>query len=103
MINLEKHLDAKKIAALEATVSLMALSVVMSRHPVLSPFEEYDSAFEEFMNADSNGDWPEGFMAWEPFSNYSLGGMQDLLENFQDSLMTFAKQVLVDCEVVKDE
>jgi hypothetical protein len=29
--------------------------------------------------------------------------MQDLLENFKDSLMVFANQVLVDCEVIKDE
>lgn len=103
MSNLDQHLDANKLATLEATASNMALSLVMSQHPLLSPFEIYDSAYEEFMDANSDDDWPEGFLAWQPFENYRLGDMQDLLEDFRDRLMVFAERVLVDCEVIKDE
>mgnify|MGYP000306626285 FL=1 len=103
MSNLDQHLDANKLATLEATASTMALSLAMSRHPLHSPFEAYDSAYEEFMDANPDDDWPEDYLAWQPFENYTLGDMQDLLENFKDSLMVFANQVLVDCEVIKDE
>lgn len=82
-----------------------ALKMVMSEVPPPAFYETstYDTASDEFMDADPNGDWPEDFLSWQPFENYGLGETQELVENFRDSLISFAKTTLMDAGVITDE
>jgi hypothetical protein len=82
-----------------------ALDMVMSTVPPPDFYESslYESACEEFMDADSDGDWPEDFVVWQPFENWDLGDIQELVEEFRDSLMIFASQTLLDTGVITNE
>jgi len=79
--------------------------MVMSKVPPPAFYEtsSFDTACDEFMQSDSRLDWPEDFLIWQPYENYSLGDAQELVENFRDSLISFARITLIDAGVITDE
>ena len=103
--SLEQKLDPLTFSKINEQAWHQALLMTFSEVPTPDNYEEgcssYANPCDEFM--DATGDWPEGFIVWQPFENWQLEAVQETVEEFRDSLMSFARKTLVSAGVIDDE
>ncbi len=105
--SLEQMIDPVIYSNINEKAWQQALLMVMSEVPPCESYgssQSYETACNEFMDANgSDGDWPEGFIVWQPFENWALCGVQGVIEEFHDSLISFAQTILIQTQVIDDE
>ncbi len=81
-----------------------AILMVMSEIP-----KNIDDPCKLFMELQSGNEIPDGFIPWGSFEYWTLGDLQELISDISDSLISFAKEIIVnsgddlDCYLLHDQ
>ena len=94
MSELEQKIDPVLYSSIEILAWNVAFKMVAATYP-----EDGDDSCSYFMWL-KEADLPDGYTVWAQYDSYKLQELQELIEQYKDSIMAFTEKVLTFCTVI---